>query len=495
MKKFGFLMCAFAAMAIGFTSCDPDKGKKNLDDIVENGFYVIGDATGFEAISSEGAVATAMAGGLNEVDGAARSGMFEKYIVLEGGKNFQLVKKEGSSKVIYGATLAARKLATDGDSIDGYFGALTENATMKVEKTGFYHIILDLCEASSLPGGPQIVVAPADGFGIAGSMNSWGSTAANQVSAIEAGTKEITWTWNDVVLQNAAEFKFKHSNCWKINLDDAELVKANTNLGKDMVPNGANLTDFEPGMYTIELKFKMAKGDIKNSFSYTANRTGDLVATDYSNCHVCVVGDAVAEQEGAETDPAGPEGWTWGHRFDMGTPAVNGTVYTWTASVQMVAGGCKIRSLNANDTPYIECGADGGGDNITIASEDNYNITFTIDGITGAKTISVVGGAPIEYVDGVVYVYDNNGNGANLYSFGGSEMFGGWPGAALGEKKTDHYEVAYHAVKGAEYHFIVNGNSWQTNDSEAIVLTGQNIKVTTTTDGDGKGIVVENMPE
>lgn len=495
MKKFGILMCAFAAMAISFTSCDPNKGggEKNLDDIVENGFYVIGDATGFEAISSEGAVATAMAGGLNEVDGAARSGMFEKYIVLEGGKNFQLVKKEGSSKVIYGAALSARKLATDGDSIEGYFGALTENATMKVEKTGFYHIILDLCEASNLPGGPQIVVAPADGFGIAGSMNSWGSTAANQVSAIEAGTKEITWTWNDVVLQNAAEFKFKHSNCWKINLDDAELVKANTNLGKDMIPNGANLTGFEPGMYTIELKFKMAKGDIKNSFSYTANRTGDLVATDYSNCHVCVVGDAVAEQTGAETDPAGPEGWTWGNRFDMGTPIVNGTVYTWTASVQMVAGGCKIRSLNANDTPYIECGADGGGDNITIASEDNYNITFTIDGITGAKTISVVGGAPIEYVDGVVYVYDNNGNGANLYSFGGSEMFGGWPGAALGEKKTDHYEVAYHAVKGAEYHFIVNGNSWQTNDIEAIVLTGQNIKVTTTTDGDGKGIVVENL--
>ena len=32
-----------------------------------------------------------------------------------------------------------------------------------------------------------------------------------------------------------------------------------------------------------------------------------------------------------------------------------------------------------------------------------------------------------------------------------------------------------------------------TNDSEGIVLTGQNIKVTTTTDGDGKGIVVENL--
>ena len=92
MKK---VLMSISAIALMFaaTSCDPEEqkgGGVNFDEITLDGFYVYGDATGSEDITAD----YGMAAGLNEVTAAKRGGMYEKYIVLEGGKEFYLVLNE-----------------------------------------------------------------------------------------------------------------------------------------------------------------------------------------------------------------------------------------------------------------------------------------------------------------------------------------------------------------------------------------------------------------
>ena len=88
-----------SAVALAFTFASCDKGGKDpidLDNVTEDGFYVAGPATGAADISAE----YMMTAGVNEVlmndEGKSwaeskRAGMYEKYIVLEGGKDFELL--------------------------------------------------------------------------------------------------------------------------------------------------------------------------------------------------------------------------------------------------------------------------------------------------------------------------------------------------------------------------------------------------------------------
>ncbi len=391
-------MCAVASVGMLFTACKKDNKNQTIDtnDLLTSGAYVVGEATGYANLQATGVVATGMAQGLNEVnkETPAREGMYEKYMVLEGGKDFQIVFKEGNIYTFYGAALEATKLTTNGQELDGWKGSMKQDAKMQVGATGFYHIILDQNKDGLLDGtgGAQIVIAPVE-WGLAGNMNSWGFTAADEQPSIQAKQSEITWTWTNFEMPAGAEFKFKHSGVWKINLDDADQVKANSNLGVGMVPNGDNITVEDGGLYKVVLKFKMAKGQMADSYSYTMEKTGDVVIKDYSEVVLCVVGDAVAEQAGAEDDPdADNGGWDWGNRFIMGKPAKNGNVYTWTATLNLIGGkGCKIRSYNKTDEPYVEAGQEGGGDNITVTADGTYTITFTLNAETNAKTVTIEG--------------------------------------------------------------------------------------------------------
>lgn len=274
-------MCAIAMIGMMFTSCEPKPDPTPIDPgkNLTSGLYLFGPATGIETLDNSDAAVLGMAAGINEVDGQTREGMYEKYIVLEANKDFQFAWKQGNEMTYYGGTLAAQKLTTDNAEIDGYFGALAQNAKMQVPQTGFYHVILDFCKTSELPGGPQIIVVPVV-FGVRGAMNSWGYTEA-EAPQVVAGQKEITWQWKDQEMSTGGEFKFAHSNCWKINLDSAELVKANSNLGgtlngeevSDLVPNGANIKVEKAGLYEITLTYNLAKGDMKNSFKATVKLT------------------------------------------------------------------------------------------------------------------------------------------------------------------------------------------------------------------------------
>jgi hypothetical protein len=273
MKKVSLIMCAIAMMSVCFTSCK--KEPEPIPEIIENGFYVVGEATGFADLSASGVSVCQMAAGKNEVTKALREGMYEKYIVLEGGKEFKLLKKQGELIPQYTASLEPKNLTTDGVDIEGgYWGAISEGtAAMKVEKTGLYHIVLDLNLDKQLDaaGGAQIVIAPVT-WGVRGAMNGWGYTQYTAMN--QEGT---SWSWKDQELSAGAEFKFAYGQFWKINLDAAEQVKAEVSLGKDMVSGGENIKVEEGGVYEIVLSFKMAKGDIKNSFTMELKKGGELV--------------------------------------------------------------------------------------------------------------------------------------------------------------------------------------------------------------------------
>jgi hypothetical protein len=273
MKKVSLIMCGIAALAIGFSSCE--KKPEPIPEIIENGFYVVGEATGFADLSTSGVSVCQMAVGINEAASpkGPRDGMYEKYIVLEGGKEFKLLKKQGELIPQYTAALEQKNLTTDGVDIEGgYWGKVSEGtAAMKVEKTGLYHIVLDLNLDKQLDaaGGAQVVIAPVE-WGVRGAMNGWGYTKFEE-------EKDLAWTWKNQELAAGAEFKFAHGQFWKINLDAAEQVKAEVSLGKDMVVGGDNIKVEEGGIYDIVLSYKMAKGDIKNSFSMKLEKKGELV--------------------------------------------------------------------------------------------------------------------------------------------------------------------------------------------------------------------------
>ena len=274
MKKiFSFL--SIAAMALAIVGCKQKEPEgPDVNKITEDGFYVVGEATGISEVTAD----LTMANGINEADNqSARDGMFEKYIVLQGGKEFTLAYVSGGQQTAYGAELTEFKadltdaLYADNPADAVFKGKLVVGDSapkMKVSKTGLYHIVLDLNKNNDIDDA-QIVLCPVT-LGVRGGMNSWGFTP---LEATEASNEGITFTLSGQELAKAGEFKFAYNSAWKITLgqsaDGTKQVKANTNLGKDCKPGGDNIVvEDGAGKYKITLNYKLAAGDIANSFKY-----------------------------------------------------------------------------------------------------------------------------------------------------------------------------------------------------------------------------------
>lgn len=279
MKKLNlFLMCLFA-LTLTFVSCDPKDDGPDVDEIVEDGFYIVGEATSSAKLVNTGI----MSAGLNEVDKKTREGMYEKYIVLEGGKPFSLLLKKGTVETKYGATLTDVDLKGENEqpNIVVKKGQLTENTTLQVTESGLYHIVLDLNINNDLEFA-QIVIAPVS-WGMRGGFNSWGFTAMTP-SAFNKDS--MTFTLEGVEIKSTQEFKFAYGSGWKIQLDAEGLVKSNTNLGKDLIPGGDNMKVEENGVYKVTLKWKLIQGTISESYSVKFEKTGELTTSYPTNLYM-----------------------------------------------------------------------------------------------------------------------------------------------------------------------------------------------------------------
>lgn len=300
MKKISIILSALA-VAFTFTSCEKKNGGGiDLGDIVLDGFYVYGDATGSDKVIS----ANSMSAGLNEVDKTSRTGMYEKYIYLEGGKDFALIENSAGNKKFYGANLVEVNYGYDendencknfadnpnmkilqGDLIVG------ENAPkMRVKESGLYHIVLDNNSLKDLKNA-QIIIQKAD-FGVRGGMNGWGFTAGEQ--SVKDGS--ITYSWKDQKLASKGEFKFASCHGWKINLDEEGVVKAEVSFGPGekagtLGLGTGNITVEKAGLYDITLTYSPKAGALADSFSYTVTLTQEsttpttmyIIGNDFGN--------------------------------------------------------------------------------------------------------------------------------------------------------------------------------------------------------------------
>ena len=280
MRKFKFLILALMAMPFVFISCSDDDKPSGPVTYVEDGFYVVGEATSIANLQAEGASAGLMAVGIDENAGqTTRTGLYEKYVALDGGKSFSFVLKAGSTETKYGASLTLSDPLEGGDqpAIQVYKGTLTENGTLQVTETGLYHIILDV-------NLNLIVIAPVE-WGVRGAMNSWGFTALEK-PAFNKTT--MTYTLKNVTVEMTGGFKFAYGNGWKIELGGDPIVKANTNLGNDggedndpltakLAPGGKNI-GIERAIWDIELTWTLAKGAIKDGYTAKLTKVSDLEA-------------------------------------------------------------------------------------------------------------------------------------------------------------------------------------------------------------------------
>lgn len=406
MKKLLYLVGAFALMA-GFVACDSqsDGPVQNFDDATDPGFYVIGEAVGVTDICKD----AFMGPGYNEngpqrdengqvIDAAKRetnqlrSGMAEKYVWLEAGKDFEIVHFDGlDTKVRYGAELTrniSKEQTGDGFPEDPQWGKIGEliiddadkkAPALQVEESGFYHIVLD--DASNKEDKadfPLIMVLKAN-MCIRGDVNGWGATYGEEVRA-EDGT--ITWTWTEQKFtMSGQKFKFAYNHGWKIALDLAGNIKANTNLGwvsaddHGLLQGGDDIVLDEKGIYSITLTYKMAGGDFKNSFTYNVEKTGIVETNVPENLYI----------NGGEF---GGEGWDWNASTIVEMTPVNGKGAFWAVRY-MSAGAqfkfCAVRSWTDEKNPaFSQLGGKDEGfgqkdGNATVENEGLYLILVDYD--------------------------------------------------------------------------------------------------------------------
>ena len=383
MKKLGLFVCTIAALAVSFTACEKNTPTNpDLDNVVSDGMYVIGEAVGVTDINT--AANLLMCQGVNEklmdvdkksFEEAQRVGMYEKYLYLESGKDFSLVFLDGDAQTIYGGTLVEKDITTDLGTVSGYWCALEENVKMQVPATGFYHVVLDLNKNNNDldgAGGAQIIIAPVS-WGISGDMNGWGMTLGTKAG----DNNTTTWTWSNVEIAAGSTFKFKDEKGWKIWLDgETQQVSAHSNLGADMKQGGDNIAVAEGGVYDIVLTWKLAKGAMANSYSYELKKKGDLTL----NPATFVVGIS-----GTMNGWADPSGLTLA-KYDAAASNVTDAVtkagtYVFNLSGVTFAAGAefKFRSNGA----WLGL-ADVTATGVTL-SEANNNIT----GVEGAYDIKI----------------------------------------------------------------------------------------------------------
>ncbi|MBO7300428.1 MAG: SusF/SusE family outer membrane protein [Tidjanibacter sp.] len=399
MKKLLYFAGAMALMA-GMVACGPEEGPTgpNLDEAVEVGFYVIGDAVGVTDIVGEammgagynengperdenGAVidATTNKRGTNQL----RSGMYEKYVWLEAGKDFEIVYFDGEQRTRYGAVLdreISKEQTGDGFPEDPQWGKIgeldtTESApALQVPETGFYHIVLDDASNQEDKADFALIMVLKAKMSTRGDNNGWGNTYGVEARA-EDGT--ITWTWAEQTFSKAgAKFKFAYNHGWKIALDLSGNIKCNTNLGwtsaddHKLLQGGADIVVDNKGIYTITLTYKMGKGAHGNSFTYNIEQTGTIETNVPDNLYI--IGNEFGN-------------WDWTSEGVVEMTRVNGGNAYWAVRYMTTATQFKFNSvLDWDGGQFCDLGVNKEGfitvsDNNQVEEDGLYLILVDYD--------------------------------------------------------------------------------------------------------------------
>ena len=355
MKNVKFLMGVLAMGALVVAGCSKKDNKQDMDNIAEDGFYVVGAATAVESVKADNAAKGLMGAGINEADKTARAGLYEKYVALEGGKEFELVLKEGTAETHYGAELKESDPydVANGITIKVLMGELKQNLKMSVPKSGFYHIALDLNKAGDLPNA-SIIVAPVE----------WRINNDDQkiLTASEFNKEKMTWTLKGVEMKKGDKYKYAYGGGWKIKVTPAAEVNIETNLGEGMKSGAADIIIANSGKYDFELVWNLTGGAIEKNFTDNTKCTEKYEEKLPDN--VYMIGNYC--------------GWAWENASDM--VQVNGYDAFWTVKYLKAGEGFKFNTVKnwdeGKDFTKLMNATEGTGTdkdgNLTIAADGFY---------------------------------------------------------------------------------------------------------------------------
>jgi hypothetical protein len=264
------------------TSCKPEENGEDPI-LVEDGFYVLGDATAVTDYDFKGLLKSTR----NEVGQADRATLLELYVAVSSTGGFNIGNVVGGVATVYGPGSDFAVVTEEekiGDEPRGWFsrGTLAETATkFTVPESGLYHVIYDT-ELGT------VVVAKVE-WGIIGGATPDGWGGSTQLTAGAFDLNAMSFEATGMILL-AGEYKFRYSNGWKIVLD-GELVRVNTNYGgtlENLVPGGDNMTNAAPGVFTVTVNWTLEDGN-----SATVVKTGDYTPPAFPEA-MYIVGAATA---------------------------------------------------------------------------------------------------------------------------------------------------------------------------------------------------------
>lgn len=386
-----------------FSSCKKDDEEEAPPVVVLDGIYVTGAATAFAGYDAKAMMAVT----LNEVTQTERTSLYELYIPLKGGTNFNIAQVAGAVTTVYGPGAGWGIVAapTTDEPKDGIIlrGSVEATATgFQVSGDGMYHVVIDM--------DLMIATVCQVHWGIIGAAtpDGWGTSTVLTESAFDATT--MSWEINNMELRGG-DWKFRYSNGWKIELDTVgtDDVKVNTNFGgalDALTPGGDNMVNDAPGIYTIEFGYTLGSG-----YTAKATKTDNLPLTDWTGVVCDAVGDGVSADNPNAIVPD-PSGWAWGNKLladNNGEPTISGFMYTWTwTGVILEANeGFKLRTENGEAPPTGGANFDAGygdldaanssthvvdaGGNLSVDLKGAYTITLQIfSDVQDAKMITIV---------------------------------------------------------------------------------------------------------
>lgn len=279
MRKVKFSLAWMLLLAlVAFVSCKKDDDDENPI-LVEDGIYVVGDATNFATLDSKGLMKSAV----NEADkNAARDGMYELFTTIEAGKTFYISEVSGKTETKYGPSAEAGAFFSYNPNYRGeqpkvtlQWGAFVQGTTtFTVPASGLYHIVIDkqLGKAAIIPVEYWAIIGGA-------TPNGWSDSKMALDGAFDKTS--MSYKITDLVLRKGT-FKFRYSGGWKLNMDDTSTVanvstvKVNTNLGGSVAAPTAGGADIafpttDEGKYTVEVKWTLESG-----YAITMTKTGTV---------------------------------------------------------------------------------------------------------------------------------------------------------------------------------------------------------------------------
>ena len=327
-KKYGWL--ALMLLPVLFFSACKDKHiltSDELDDIVQVGYYVAGPATAVASEDADNFIMGLMGTGINEKEKERRPGLYEKYMVLEAGQDFEIIYYDDQI-IRYASPLVFDKpfIAYDGNGIQDsvYQGRLYANPgyKMRVTKSGLYHIAIDMNQMGDLDY-PCIVVSPVE-WQIP--QMDWKYLQRQYVSKTSA-----SWLLRgQEVKDDNKDYKFAWGNGWKVALDVSSQACLESNLGVGMKSGAADIP-IGKGRWNIILTWNLAAGALEKSFSYAQVPFEGEYITDYSNTvlELFSIESALIDKR-ADSIGLDEDGTTKLKAFTIGLPTKTGeNEYRW----------------------------------------------------------------------------------------------------------------------------------------------------------------------